>query len=72
MIKLIKTKLPFILGGIFLVAFAIAGCNNEGGEEKAATTDSPKTEIKTETPPPATTDTPVMDQGDTRPVPSPN
>lgn len=38
-----KTKLQFILGGILLVTFAIAGCNN-GKTDKTTTTDTLRTD----------------------------
>lgn len=57
--KQIKTKLQFILGGILLVTFAIASCNNNSEADKAATKDT-ATEIKTTVP-----DQPVRDSMDT-------
>ena len=52
-----KTKLQFILGGILFLTFAVAACNNgDNKDSKAAVKDSPATEMKTTTPPPATND----------------
>lgn len=59
MIKQNKTKLQFILGGILMVTFAVAGCNS-GDADKAATKDTPVTEVKTAVP-----DLPVLDSMDT-------
>jgi hypothetical protein len=52
MIKQNRTKLQFILGGILMLTFAVAGCNNDG-EKKEATKD---TLTKT---PPATVNVPL-------------
>lgn len=56
MIKQNKSKLTFILAGIFFAGIIIAGCNN-GEADKAATKDSPAaaapapTEVKKDTMP---------------------
>ena len=46
MIKQNKTRLQFMLGGILMLTFAVAGCNNDG-EKKEAVKDS----VVTLTPP---------------------
>ena len=67
MIKQNKTRLTFILAGLFFAGVAATGCNN-GDSEKTATTDSVKTEVKT-------VKTPVVDsldsilKGNTKPTP---
>jgi hypothetical protein len=58
MIKQNKTKLQFILGGILMLTFAVAACNNSG-ESKEAKKD---TVVTTTTPPPPPT---VKDSNDT-------
>ena len=63
--KQIRTKLQFILGGILLVTFAVAGCNN-GEADKAATKDS----ITTPPPPQPVKDS--MDTANEAPTPNPN
>ncbi len=47
--KQIKTKLPFILGAILLVTFAVTSCNNDKDEKST-------TEVKTPVPAPAVKD----------------
>lgn len=36
MIKQNKTRLQFMLGGILMLTFAVAGCNNDGEKKEAA------------------------------------
>lgn len=36
MIKQNKTRLQFMLGGILMLTFAVAGCNNSGEKKEAA------------------------------------
>lgn len=61
--KQIRTKLQFILGGILLVTFAVAGCNN-GDADKTTTTTETKTTV-TEQPRDS------MDTGDKAPIVDP-
>ena len=68
--KQIKTKLQFILGGILLVTFAVASCNNNSEADKADAKDTTATEVKTAVP-----EQPVRDSMDTAneaPTPNPN
>lgn len=46
MIKQNKTRLQFMLGGILMLTFAVAGCNNNGEKKEAA-----KDSVVTFTPP---------------------
>lgn len=52
MIKQNSTAMKSILGGILMLTLSVTACNNAKEESK----ETPATEVKTATPPPAVTD----------------